>query len=149
MPDRESFLAAEQALGAPIALPSHPSDLGLPDSVAIERNPVVLVTCIWNEADGDEARLVLQMIGAQTEILKYGVPHAVQVSVNSEMAVWLDTPHTAQIQTTGGRAIGLSWLVQSNVLVWIVNGVTYRIETELPLPDALRLAESLQPFALE
>jgi len=32
-----------------------------------------------------------------------------------------------------------------NVLVWEAGGVTYRMESNLPLNDALAIAESLQP----
>ena len=149
--NRDALDAAERALDSPILLPSYPPEVGLPDSLTIVDTPLTLITFIWNTGDeaGSEAQLVLQMIGARTEVRKYGVPDAVQVSVNGELGVWLDTPHDLEIRDTSGRSIALSWLVQFNVLVWMENSITYRLETDLPLTDAILIAESLQPVDLE
>lgn len=144
-PNPARLQEAAQALSTPIYLPSYPPDLGMPDALSIERSPISLVTLIWYDSSGDEIQLVLQMIGAQTEVAKYGVPDARHVSVNGEFAVWIDTPHSAEIQDTNGNLIrGLSWLVKSNVLVWMEGGITYRLETDAALADAIQIAESLR-----
>jgi hypothetical protein len=144
-PDPTRFAEAEQVLGSPLYLPAYPADLGTPDALSIERSPVSVVTLIWYDSAGRQVQLVLQMIGARTEVAKYGVPDALHVSVNGELAVWLDTPHTAEIQDTNGEIIrGLSWLVRTNVLVWMANDITYRIETERSLQETIQIAESLR-----
>jgi hypothetical protein len=136
---------AEQVLGAPIRLPSYPSDLGLPDAITVGDDQVSVVTLVWYTPSTDEARLVLQMIGAGIEIAKYGLPDALQVSVSGELAVWLDTPHFVEMTDTSGRVIsGASWLIQSHVLVWVERGTTYRLETADGLSEAVRIAESLR-----
>jgi hypothetical protein len=59
-------------------------------------------------------------------------------------------PHSAEIQDANGNLIrGLSWLVKSNVLVWMDDGITYRLETEESLGEAIRIAESLQMMPSE
>jgi hypothetical protein len=35
-------------------------------------------------------------------------------------------------------------LVEGHVLIWADGSLTYRLETELPLDEALRIAESLR-----
>ena len=40
--------------------------------------------------------------------------------------------------------MALRRLVEGNVLLWEQDGVTYRLETELPLDEAIKVAESLE-----
>lgn len=135
---------AERVLGVPIRLPSYPADLGMPDTVSIEDDRVAVVTLVWHMPNTDDARLVLQMIGAGVEVAKYGLPDAVQVSVNGEIAVWLETPHFIEMTDSDGRIISdTSWLIQSHVLVWVDQSITYRLETAQRLSEALQIAESL------
>jgi hypothetical protein len=139
---------AERVLGAAILLPSYPPDLGLPDSVSIVGDDIPVATLIWYEQDGGAVRLVLQMIGNEGDIVKRGLPNATSVEVNGEHALWLSVPHMVEIRDAEGRPIlAMSWLIQSNVLVWVEGAITYRLETSEPLDEAIAIAESLQPVS--
>jgi hypothetical protein len=38
-------------------------------------------------------------------------------------------------------------LIKGHVLIWEQEEITYRLETDLPLEEAVRVAESLQPLS--
>lgn len=136
---------AERLLGVPIRLPSYPRDLGMPDNVSVGDDRVAVITLVWHTQGTDAARLVLQMIGDGVEVAKYGLPDSLEVSVNGEYAVWLETPHLIEMTDSNGRIIpNVSWLIQSHVLVWVEDGITYRLETAQRLSEALEIAESLR-----
>ncbi|HZD17076.1 MAG TPA: hypothetical protein VE669_02930 [Actinomycetota bacterium] len=63
------------------------------------------------------------------------------VRVDGERAFWLDEPHMLDVLTAEGDR---SFSVGGNVLIWAVQGVTYRLETPLGLGDALALAGSMR-----
>jgi hypothetical protein len=138
---------AARALGVPIRLPTYPADVGLPDTVSLVGGAVPVATLIWYEQGTDDAHLVLQMIGDGVDVVKHGVPNSQQVEVNGDYAVWLDVPHLIEMYDPDGHKIpGMSWLIQSHVLVWAEDGITYRLETTQSLDEALAIAESLQPL---
>jgi len=60
-------------------------------------------------------------------------------SVNGERAWWIPVPHVLEIETDRGFE---TFSVGGNVLIWEVDGVTYRLETSLDRASAIALAES-------
>ena len=68
-----------------------------------------------------------------------------ETTVAGEYALWLSgSPHLVQIQNPDGSYWeGSARLVDGNVLAWQAGGITYRLETTLPLEETLRIAESL------
>ena len=61
-------------------------------------------------------------------------------SVNGERASWIPVPHVLEIETDRGFE---TFSVGGNVLIWEVNGVTFRLETSLDRASAIALAESM------
>ena len=61
-------------------------------------------------------------------------------SVNGERASWIPVPHVLEIETDRGFE---TFSVGGNVLIWEVDGVTYRLETSLDRASAVALAESM------
>ena len=61
-------------------------------------------------------------------------------SVNGERASWIPVPHVLEIETDRGFE---TFTVGGNVLIWEVDGVTYRLETSLDRASAVALAESM------
>ena len=61
-------------------------------------------------------------------------------SVNGERASWIPVPHVLEIETDRGFE---TFAVEGNVLIWEVDGVTYRLETSLDRASAVALAESM------
>jgi hypothetical protein len=63
------------------------------------------------------------------------------VSVGAEEGLWIRTPHDLVLGTeTGPRRVRIT----GNVLLWEEEGITYRLETALPLARAVELAISLR-----
>lgn len=137
-----SLEAAEQAAGFPLRLPGYPPDLGDPDRVYYQaKGPVVVL--VWLEAGQDEqVRMSLHAIGPDSIVLRKNQPAIVQeTSVNGGYAVWTEGPYLLEIDGGDYRHFRL---VDGHTLIWDEEGITYRLESALPLDDAVRIAESLQ-----
>jgi hypothetical protein len=63
-----------------------------------------------------------------------------EASVNGASASWIPVPHVLQIETERGSR---TFSVRGNVLIWEVDGITYRLETSLDRASALEIARSI------
>ena len=63
-----------------------------------------------------------------------------EASVNGTSATWIPVPHVLQIETELGSR---TFSVRGNVLIWEVDGITYRLETSLDRASALEIARSI------
>ena len=61
-------------------------------------------------------------------------------SVDGATAVWIPVPHVLMIETERGTK---TFSVRGNVLIWEVDGITYRLETSLDRASALEVARSI------
>ncbi len=134
---------ARQASSRPL-LP--PPALGEPEEVYIHTptgrgDEVAAVTMVWRD-DEDGTPLSLTVIGESLFAMKLiGSEDVKAASVAGATAVWLEGPHRL-------RLLG-QWLeddldITSNVLIWVVDGVTYRLEGDLPEAEMVALAESIR-----
>ena len=62
--------------------------------------------------------------------------------VHGYPALWLTRPHN--IDYLPGDNTLIRRYVESNVLLWEEDAITYRVESDLKLEDALSIAESLK-----
>jgi hypothetical protein len=137
----ETTLAGAQAqVDFALLLPAHPADLGRPDRVFVQ--PVQggqAVIMIWLEPNSPgDVKLALYQIQAPAYVSKF--PATVQeTAVNGHRAVWLEGGHRLYL---AGR-VQEPLVVAGNVLLWSAGDVTYRLESGLPLAEAVRIAESL------
>lgn len=123
----------------PIRLPAYPSDLGPPDEVYLQEFDGQVVVTVWLAPAGDP-RLALYHITEREFALK-AVATVEQTTVNGQPALWVRGPHFAQFQDS---RMGEIQLVAGNVLIWTQDEVTYRLESQMPLEEAVRIAESLR-----
>ncbi|MEJ2747525.1 MAG: hypothetical protein P8183_06410 [Anaerolineae bacterium] len=134
---------AQAAARFPLRLPTYPQDLGEPDQVYLQgKDWPVTVILIWlKPGQPDQVRLSLYYIEADNYAYK-SAENIEVTAVNGKTAFWVDAPHIFQLQD--GRS--QPWLfVEGNVLIWWTDeGVTYRLESGLPLAEARRIAESLE-----
>lgn len=141
----ETTLAEAQAqVDFPIRLPAEPPDLGLPDRVFVQDFDGPLVILLWlAPGDPNQIRLSLHLLGPNVFAGK-GAPQVVEeTTVHGRPALWLEGPHLLQLR---GGGYELKRLVEGNILVWVEGKITYRLETDLPLDEAISVAESLQPL---
>lgn len=133
---------AERAIGSPLLLPTYPPDLGVPDLVFLQNWDGPLVILVWTKPeDPQRARLSLHLLGPGTFAGK-GAPEVVAATeVNGQPALWTQGPH--QLLLRSGHDTFRN-LVSGNVLIWEQDGLTYRLETDVTLDEAIRIAESLR-----
>lgn len=134
--------AARKELAFPLRLPTIPVDLGGPDRVFVQENGQMALLVWLDQADPGKVRLSLHEIepGAVT-ITKYQPPVLEKTEVNGHEAAWVEGPYIVELADGD-----MTWrkLVEGKTLIWEEDGITYRLESNLSLEEALRIAESLQ-----
>ncbi|MEZ4672493.1 MAG: hypothetical protein R3E39_31715 [Anaerolineae bacterium] len=144
MPGETTFARAQAVMNNRIKLPTYPPDLGAPDRVFLLSQEVPLVTLIWMKPDDPPSvRLSLEVIENSIAGTKMypadGQPQ--EVSVNEKRALWLPTLHELHYYGMGEE---ITRLVTTPVLVWQAadGSLTYRLEADIPLEEAITIAES-------
>ncbi|HKP51697.1 MAG TPA: hypothetical protein VJ183_03495 [Chloroflexia bacterium] len=144
----ETTLAlANEELPFTIKLPTYPADLGKPDRVFVQDlNGSALILAWTVPGNRDQARLVLYALGpgVHGEKMLRGSTIIEETSVKGQSALWVRGSHWLRFYGEGGRPeFAPRRLVSGNLLLWKAEGITYRLETTLPLEEAIRIAESL------
>jgi hypothetical protein len=151
----ETTLAeAQRRVGFPLLLPTEPADLGSPSRVFVQDIGGPVVVFVWlDPAHPDRVRLSLHQLGPEVDgqkglvATRQQAPAAVrETTVRGQPAVWFDGPHVLQFRRRGVVVDDFTRLVQGHVLLWEEGGRTIRLETELSLAEAVRIAESLRPM---
>lgn len=138
---------ARRQVGFPIRLPAYPADLGEPDAVFVQDLDGSAVVLVWLDPD-DPARVDLSLHLLTNETIAFknlrDGPAAAEIqpaTVNGQPAVWVTGEYILQMQ---GGDFNVFRLIDGRVLIWTEGQLTYRLETDLPLEDAVRIAESLE-----
>lgn len=142
LPGETTLDAARDAVPLPFRLPTYPPDLGEPDRVFAPEGPVDTVVMVWLQPD-DPTRVhfSLHALGFGHFALKT-TAQVQETTVNGERALWTSEPHEYLISLGGGNPVSMP--VTSPVLIWQQDGITYRLEGDLTLDEARRIAESLE-----
>ena len=142
----ETTLAEARArAGFPIRLPTSPSDLGAPDRVFLQDLGGPVVVLVWmNSAQPNRARISLHELGPGTFAEKLQPPVIQETAVNGQPAVWTDGPYLLQFLRAGQVIFDARRLVEGHTLVWTQGDVTYRLESDLSLDEAVHIATSLK-----
>jgi hypothetical protein len=141
---------AQQQAGFTIRLPSAPADLGPPDRIFLQQTsafgpPGSMVVLVWlDRAHTDQVRLSLFELSSNVFFYKMAPPAVEETTVNGQTALWTTGPYTVAIQVGDQISYEQRALVTGHALIWTDGTLTYRLETTLPLPDAVRIAESLR-----
>ena len=142
--DPITWAEAEASTTFPLGLPTYPKNLGSPDKVYLHTNgQPTTVMLVWLEPEQpDQVRMSLYHIEADQFARKRAIKIVETTKVNGREAFWIEGAHYFQL--SNGRL--QPWqFVEGNVLIWwTANNVTYRLESNLPLEEAVRIAESLQ-----
>lgn len=136
--------AAEKA-GFPIRLPSYPPDLGPPDGVFYQDLGGPVVVLVWLNAERPgEAAYSLHILGQGAVVNKGNPPVLETTTVNGNQAAWTSGPYVLSYGQPGREHWEVRRIVSDRVLVWFEDGLTYRLESNLTLDEAKRMAESLE-----
>lgn len=123
---------------------------GMPAEVYLQKLPdpglgEQVVIMLWRDpAQPERVRLRLHQIGSPYYGLKQASISAVtQTEVNGQPAYWLEGGHQLLLDSGPEQE---SYFVEGNVLIWADDAITYRLESELSLEEAVHIAESLYPL---
>ncbi|MEW6084105.1 MAG: DUF4367 domain-containing protein [Chloroflexota bacterium] len=144
----ERTLAQAQSLVASsysILLPSYPPVLGEPDHVFVQDADGSMTILVWLDPnDPEKVLLSLHIIPEGSWAIRKTEPVTIQESsVNGQRAVWAVGPYP--LRYTNGD-LDFTRLIDGYVLIWTDGEITYRLETALPMEEAIKIAESLQPL---
>jgi hypothetical protein len=136
---------ARAALSTPIRLPAYPPDLGEPDRVFLQDLDGDAVVLVWLQPDSpDQVRLSLHLLTSSAmarKLLFEGTAAVETAEVNGRPAAWVDGSYMLETQGHDWRQ---TRLLNGHVLIWAEGELTYRLEVDLPLEEAVRMAESLE-----
>jgi len=141
---------ARREVAFPVALPS---TLGRPDEVfLLGSGPRALVTLAYRSAPGipadpeaGYALLVTELRGRPSEDLIKKVDletRVVPVTVRGEQGYWVEGPHLVYVEAAG-EPVADEPRIAGNTLLWTRGPVTFRLEADVPLAEALALARTV------
>jgi hypothetical protein len=136
---------AQKAVNYPILLPSYPADLGQPDRVFVQEAEGKMTILVWIDPQKPSQVLMsLHLIPAGSWAIDKFDPALVQeTSVNGQRAIWAVGPYPLRLRNSDLQYMRL---IEGHVLIWTDGDLTYRLETESSVEDAIRVAESLKPI---
>jgi hypothetical protein len=143
----ETTLAeAQSRLDFPILMPTYPADLGLPERVFLQVKDGQMLVLVWlAPGEPDKVTLSLHIYGSDSiYATKWEPENILETQVNGQSAIWAEGPYIFQLRS--GK-FDFDRLIEGHVLVWAVDDLTYRLETDRSLDEALKIAESLAPMA--
>lgn len=136
---------AQEAVPYPILIPTHPADLGLPNHIYVQEADSPMTILVWTDAERPErVTLSLHLIPAgHWAVTKFEPVTTQETEVDGQRAIWAVGPYPLLMRN---GSIQIERLIDGHVLIWAEGNITYRLETDLPLEEALRIAESLEPI---
>ena len=151
--DGETSLAqARSTLSFPVRLPTYPPAVGQPDRVYVQNlgpaphgQTTILVWLVSGSRDA--VRMSLWEIDEDVFAEKSADMQIriAETQVQGRPALWIQGPHMLRFRFPGGEDhFELARLVDGQVLIWTQGTITYRLETTLPLGEAVKVAESLR-----
>lgn len=143
---KTTLAVAQEKVSFPILLPIYPDGLGEPDYVFAQDAEGTMIILVWMDSQHPEQVLLsLHFVPAGSWAINKVEPELIQeTTVNGIPALWTTGPYA--LKATSGN-IQFIRLVEGHVLIWSVKNVTYRLETGLPLEEALKIAQSLTPYS--
>jgi hypothetical protein len=133
---------AQRRAPFPIRLPGYPTDLGAPQYVFAQDLGGEAVVLVWLEPGSTHhVRMSLSELSSNIYLQKVAPPVLQETTVHGQRAIWTGGPYI--VVTKDGQYVQRR-LITGHVLIWTEGRVTYRLETSLSLPEAVRVAESLR-----
>lgn len=142
---KTGLVDAQQMANYPILLPAYPSNLGQPDHVFVQDAEGTIVILVWlDPQQPDDVLMSLHFVPSGSWAVRKVEPLIIQeTDVNGKRAIWTVGPYPLIL--SNGDVDYEARLIDGNVLIWTAGSITYRLETNRPLEEAIKIAESLQP----
>ena len=135
---------AQEMVEYPILLPAYPTNLGEPDRVFVQDADGFMTILVWIDPQNpSRVRMSLHMIPEGSWAIEKGAPTFIQeTKVNGQFAIWAVGPYPLRLSNGD---LQYRRLIDGQVLIWEADRITYRLETDLTLEEAIQIAESLEP----
>lgn len=134
---------ARDQLSFSVLLPTYPTDLGPPDKVFLQDFEGKAMLLVWMDPNQPERILLdLLILGPGTFAQKTEPEVIEHPVVNGQAALWTQGRH--YLHLGGSRYENMALVVEGNILIWEQEGITYRLESDLSLEEAVKVAESLE-----
>lgn len=145
MSGKTTLADAQTRVSYPILLPTYPADLGAPDYVYVQNMDGNMVVLVWlDPQDPTRVSMSLHFLPPGSWAIKKMEPTVIdETRVNGERAIWTTGPYPLYVSNGD---IQYKRLITGHVLIWDDGKVTYRLETDLSLEEAVKIAESLEPI---
>ena len=144
---KTTLASAQKAVQYSIQLPAYPPKLGEPHLVYLQEAEGIMTILVWLEpGQPDEILLSLHFIPKGSWAIDKMNPQVVQeTSVNGRKAVWTEGVYPLRLFGSDG-GLEFTRLIDGHVLIWADGDITYRLETDQSLDEAIKIAESLEPI---
>ena len=139
-----SLEEAGQTVDFPILLPSLPPNLGNPDRVFVQDADGEMAILVWlDPQQPGQVLMSLHFIPAGSWAIDKVEPTLIEeTEVNGQRAIWTVGPYPLRLYNGD---IEFTRLINGHVLIWTDNDITFRLETDVGLEEAIKIAESLEP----
>jgi hypothetical protein len=129
----------------PILLPTYPANLGQPDRIYVQEVDGVMTILVWiDPQQPGRVTMSLHFIPAgHWAINKFGPMVIQETQVNGQRALWAEGPYPLVMKN---RDMEVTRMIDGHVLIWSQGDITYRLETDQSLEEAVNIAESLEPI---
>jgi hypothetical protein len=143
---RTTLADAQQRMPFHVRLPAYPADLGAPQYVFAQDMDGKAVVLVWVDPQHpDHARMALNELSSDIYVYKLAPQLVQETQVHGQRALWTTGPYLLQIGSVSDQDNALRRLVTaSHTLIWTEGNVTYRLECDVSLEEAVRIAESLR-----
>lgn len=142
--DETTLDIARQNAGFELRLPNYPPGASSPEHVYLLEADGHVVIMVWMDPQDPEKPLFsLYQLGPNVFGGKKEGQNFRETKVNDIPAIWVAEAHPFSLQSanTGQTVIqGVS----DSILLWTQDGITYRLETDLGMEEAVKIAESLK-----
>ena len=142
----ETTLAeAQKVVDYEILIPTHPLELGQPDRIYVQDANGAMTILVWlDHLQPNKIKMSLHFIPAGSWAIDKGFPaDVVDTSVNGRRAFWGEGPYPLRLYNGD---LEFKRLIEGRVLIWAEGDLTFRLETDLSLEEAVKTAESLEPI---
>ena len=141
-----SLAEARALVDFPIRLPAYPDGIGLPDEVYLQELGGPAVILIWLQPhEPPQVRYALFALSRDAYATKLGPTSVTQTRVNGKPALWVDGPYFVQLGAPHNQQLEeIGRLVSGHTLSWTIEEVTYRLEGEMEMDEAVKIAQSVQ-----
>jgi len=145
MAGKTTLIDAQNKVEFPILLPTYPADLGQPDNVYLQNADGNMVILVWlDPQQPDKVLISLHFIPNGSWAIHKMSPKVIQETrVNGQQAIWAEGPYPLILRNGD---VQFTRLIEGHVLIWADDEITYRLETDLPILEAIKIAESLKPI---